>query len=118
MTQRLFSGCLPMTKPKILQEGASYTFRSYFELPSDTDEVLAEFGYRFERQRLQLSLELIVLAMLEQSPEVLYGVLTIGEVWVFGKLERSTHTIVRDIGSYALLDDLAELVRILVGILE
>jgi hypothetical protein len=43
-----------MTKPKILQEGASYTFRSYFELPNDTDEVLAEFGYRFERQRLQL----------------------------------------------------------------
>lgn len=43
-----------MTKPKILQEGVSYTFRSYFELPNDTDEVLAEFGYRFERQRLQL----------------------------------------------------------------
>ena len=202
-----------MTKPKILQEGVSYTFRSYFELPNDTDEVLAEFGYRFERQRLQLpkttreidhllelqqqleetipyvtlssetakreiliapvltrvavicrcllrieyplkvseqlqgnldyfihsgrglivieakrddltrgftqlAVELIALAMLEESPEVLYGVVTIGELWVFGKLERSTHTIARDIGSYTLPDDLAELVRILVGILE
>jgi hypothetical protein len=26
---------------KVLQEGVSYTFRSYFELPQDTDEVLA-----------------------------------------------------------------------------
>ena len=202
-----------MTKPKILQEGVSYTFRSYFELPNDTDEVLAEFGYRFERQRLQLpkttreidhllelqqqleetipyvtlssetakreiliapvltrvavmcrrllrieyplkvseqlqgnldyfiqsgrglivieakrddltrgftqlAVELIALAMLEESPEVLYGVVTIGELWVFGKLERSTHTIARDIGAYTLPDDFAELVRILVGILE
>ncbi|NEQ20783.1 MAG: hypothetical protein F6K28_16425 [Microcoleus sp. SIO2G3] len=202
-----------MTNPKILQQGVSYTFRSYFELLNDTDEVLAEFGYKFERQRLQLpkttreiehllelqqqleetipyvtlssetakreiliapvltrvavmcrrllrieyplkvseqlqgnldyfihsgqglivieakrddltrgftqlAVELIALAMLEESPEVLYGVVTIGELWVFGKLERSTHTIARDIGSYTLPDDLAELVRILVGILE
>ncbi len=202
-----------MTKPKILQEGNSYTFRSYFELPNDTDEVLAEFGYRFERQRLQLpkttrqidrlvelqqqleetipfvslnseaakreiliapvltrvavmcrrllrieyplkvseqlqgnldyfmqsdqglivveakrddltrgftqlAVELIALAMLEELPEVLYGAVTIGEVWVFGKLERSSGIIVRDIGSYSLPDDLVELVRILVGILE
>ena len=202
-----------MSKPKILQEGVSYTFRSYFELPNDTDEVLAEFGYKFERQRLQLpkttreiehlselqqqleetipyvtlssetakreiliapvltrvavicrrllrieyplkvneqlqgnldyfiqsemglivieakrddltrgftqlAVELIALAMLEESPEVLYGVVTIGELWVFGKLERGTFTITRDIGSYTLPDDLGELVKIFVGILE
>jgi len=44
-------------------------------------------------------------------------VVTIGELWVFGKLERSTLTIIRDIGSYTLPDDLRELVNILVGIL-
>jgi galactose mutarotase-like enzyme len=27
-----------MSKPKILQENANYTFHSYFELPYDTDE--------------------------------------------------------------------------------
>lgn len=202
-----------MSKPKILPEGASYTFRSYFELPNDTDEVLAEFGYKFERQRLQLpkstreiqhlsqlqqqleetipyvtlssetakrevliapvltrvavmcrrllrieyplkvneqlqgnldyfiqserglivieakrddltrgftqlAVELIALAMLDESPEILYGVVTIGELWIFGKLERSRLTITRDIGSYTLPDDLVDLVRILVGILE
>jgi hypothetical protein len=39
---------------KILQEGVSYTFRSYFELPQDTDEILAEFGYDYAKTRLQL----------------------------------------------------------------
>jgi len=202
-----------MSKQKILQEGASYTFRSYFELPNDTDEVLSEFGYGFERKRLQLpktsrqlerlpelqqqleetipyvtlsseaakreiliapvltrvavicrrllrieyalkvseqlqgnldyfmqseqslivveakrddltrgftqlAVELIALSMLEDSPEVLYGAVTMGDVWVFGKLERTTRMITRDIGSYALPDDLEDLIKILVGILE
>lgn len=39
---------------KILQEGVSYTFRSYVELPQDTDEILAEFGYDHAKTRLQL----------------------------------------------------------------
>jgi hypothetical protein len=202
-----------MSKLKILKEGASYTFRSYFELPNDTDEVLCEFGYSFVRSRLQLpkttrqlerlpelqqqleetipyvtlgseaakreiliapvltrvavvcrrllrieyplkvsdqlqgnldyfiqsdqglivveakrddltrgftqlAVELIALSMLEDSPKVFYGAVTIGEVWVFGKLECSTRTITRDIGSYTLPDDLENLVGILVGILD
>jgi hypothetical protein len=202
-----------MSKQKILQEGTSYTFRSYFELPYDTDEVLSEFGYAFVRSRLQLpktprqlerlpelqqqleetipyvtlsseaakreiliapvltrvavicrrllrieyplkvseqlqgnldyfieseqglivveakrddltrgftqlAVEMIALSMLEDSPEVLYGAVTMGDVWVFGKLERTRYTITRDIGSYALPDDLEDLVKIIVGILE
>jgi hypothetical protein len=193
-----------MSKQKILQEGASYTFRSYFELPNDTDEVLSEFGHMFVRSRLQLpktprqldrlpelqqqleetipyvtlsseaakreiliapvltrvavicrrllrieyllkvneqlqgnldyliqseqslivveakrddltrgftqlAVEMIALSMLEDSPEVLYGAVTMGDVWVFGKLERNGYTITRDIGSYALPDDLEDL---------
>lgn len=43
-----------MRNPKILQDDQSYTFRSYFELPYDPDEILAEFGYRFVTQRLAL----------------------------------------------------------------
>jgi hypothetical protein len=43
-----------MSKPKILREDANYSFPSYFELPNDTDEILAEFGYIFIRSRLQL----------------------------------------------------------------
>lgn len=43
-----------MSRLPILEAGRSYTFRSYFELPYDPDEILAEFGYRFEQKRLNL----------------------------------------------------------------
>lgn len=56
--------------------------------------------------------------MLDELPEVLYGTVTIGDLWVFGKLERSTRRVTRDIGSFTLSDDLEELIKILVGILE
>jgi len=56
--------------------------------------------------------------MLEASPHLLYGVVTIGNLWIFGTLDVATRTITQDIGSYTLPDDLEDLVRILVGILE
>lgn len=43
-----------MPKPKILIEGQTYTFRSYFELPYETEDILAELGYSFSRLRLTL----------------------------------------------------------------
>jgi hypothetical protein len=43
-----------MPKTKILQEGQSYSFRSYFELPYEADEILAELGFTLVRSRLQL----------------------------------------------------------------
>ncbi|WP_392530708.1 hypothetical protein [Nostoc sp. C117] len=202
-----------MSKPKILQPDGNYSFRSYFEFASDTDEVLAEFDYAFIRKRLQLprtsnqlqgldqlqqqledtipyvtlssetakreilvapvlskvavtckrllrieyplkvnnllqgnldyfiqsehnlvvveakrddltrgftqlAVEMIALSMLEDAPNIVYGVVTMGDVWIFGTLEQNIHTITRDITSYTLPDDLVEIVKILVGILE
>ncbi len=202
-----------MTRFKILQEDATYSFRSYFELPNDTDEVLAEFGYAFKRVRLQLpktsraisglqelqqqledtipfvpltsetakreiliapilsrvavicqqllrieyplrvnnllqgsldyliraehslvvveakrddltrgftqlAVEMIALSMVEEAPEVLYGIVTIGNLWIFGILDCATRTVTQDIAAYTLPDDLEDLIRILVGILE
>ena len=43
-----------MPKTKILQEGQSYTFRSYFEMPHEADEILAEFDYSLSKSRLSL----------------------------------------------------------------
>ncbi|MGB3237834.1 MAG: hypothetical protein WBB29_06040 [Geitlerinemataceae cyanobacterium] len=43
-----------MTYQKILQADRNYTFRSYFEMPYGTDEILAEFDYRFSIARLSL----------------------------------------------------------------
>jgi hypothetical protein len=202
-----------MSNLKILQEDATYTFRSYFELPNDTDEILAEFGYSFTKARVQLpktqrdikglpefqqqleatlpyvqltsetakreilvapvlsrvavicqqmlrieyalrvnqqlqgnldylirsthslivveakrddltrgftqlAVEMIALSMLENPPELLYGAVTIGNLWIFGTLDSRSQTVTQDIGSYTLPDDLEDLMRILVGILE
>lgn len=43
-----------MAKPKILQEGRDYTFRSYFEMTFVPDEILAEFDYKLIRSKLSL----------------------------------------------------------------
>ncbi len=202
-----------MSKPKILQPDGNYSFRSYFEFSSDTDEVLAEFDYAFVRKRLQLprtsnqlegldelrqqledtipyvtlssetakreilvapvlsrvavickrllrieyplkvnnllqgnldyfiqsqhnlvvveakrddltrgftqlAVEMIALSMGEDAPNTVYGAVTMGDVWVFGTLEQNLRTVTRDITSYTLPDDLAEIVKILVGMLE
>jgi hypothetical protein len=198
---------------RILQEGTSYTFRSYFELPQDTDEILAEFGYDYVKARLnlpkaeqpipgldtlkaqieetlpyvqltsesakrevliapvlmrvatvshqvlrfeyplkvndwlqgnldylirarnlivvavaerddltrgftQLAVEMIALAMDEAAPNVIYGAVTMGNLWVFGVLNREVKQITQDIGGYQVPDDVDLLVRTLVGILS
>ena len=201
-----------MTKQKILQEGREYTFRSYFELPYETDQILAEFDYslivgnlslphtsrelgdiaslkqritetlpfvslssetarreslvspvlldlvrycqcqlRFEytlnvnswlkgnldylvksdRQLLiieaknddmtrgftQLAVQLIALSQVEDQ-NIFYGAVTMGEVWRFGKLDRNRQTIFRDIHLFKVPDDLDDLLKIMVGIID
>ena len=199
---------------KILQKDASYTFRSYFELPYDTDEIVQELGYKYTQARLtlpktvaelpeveglkrrmerdlphvqltseaakrevlvapiltevatvcnqtlrfeypvkvnnwlqgsldyliraetqivvveakrddltrgftQLAAEMIALGMMEDAPEkIIYGAVTIGSLWVFGVLDRAAKLITQDIGGYRAPDDLEDLIRVLVGILE
>ncbi|MEN2383715.1 MAG: hypothetical protein HEQ35_23570 [Gloeotrichia echinulata IR180] len=43
-----------MTRRRILQEGQSYTFGSYFEMPYEPDEILAELGYALVKTHLEL----------------------------------------------------------------
>jgi hypothetical protein len=201
-----------MPKPPILQENQSYTFRSYFEMPYEPDEILAEFHYSQSKSRLslprttrqlarlqelqqriedslslvslssetarretlvapvllevarycqcqvrmeyplivsnwlkgnldyllrlessllvveaknddltrgftQLAVEMIALAQVEEQ-EVLYGAVTIGDAWRFGKLDSQQQQIIQDITLYRVPDDLEELMQMLVGIVE
>ena len=201
-----------MVKRKILQEGQEYSFLSYFELPYETDEILAEFDYslvkaelslphtsrelgeieslkqriratlpflslssetarreslvspvlldivrycqcqlRFEytlnvnswlkgnldylvqsKQELlvieaknddmtrgftQLAVELIAMSHVEEQ-NTLYGAVTMGDVWRFGRLDRSQQTIFQDINFFKVPDDLDDLIKIMVGILD
>jgi hypothetical protein len=43
-----------MSKPAILQPGQSYTFRQYFEMTYEPEDILAEFGYTLQRSLLSL----------------------------------------------------------------
>jgi len=201
-----------MPKPPILQENQSYTFRSYFEMPYEPDEILAEFNYSLSKSRLslprttrqldrlqelqqriedslslvslssetarretlvapvllevarycqcqvrmeyplivtnwlkgnldyllrlessllvveaknddltrgftQLAVEMIALAQVEDQ-EVLYGAVTIGDAWRFGRLDSQQQQIIQDITLYRVPDDLEELMQVLVGIVE
>lgn len=209
-----------MAKIKILQEDQSYTFRYYFELPYETDDILAEFDYSLSlshlslpkttreleripelKQRIddvlpfislsnetarretlvspimlevirychckmrieyplnvnnwlkgnldyllrsrstpeepsqnnllvieakkddltrgftQLAVELIALSHIEER-NILYGAVTIGDVWRFGKLDRDRKQITQDLNLFKIPDDLDPLIRVIVGILE
>ena len=45
-----------MSKIPILQPNQSYTFRSYFEMSFEPEDILAEFGYSLQRTYLNLPL--------------------------------------------------------------
>ena len=205
-----------MPKIKILQEDKSYTFRSYFELPYEADEILAELNYSLVKSRLslpktrktleslseiqnkledilpfvnlsnetarreilvspillevvhcchcqlrieyplkvndwlkgsldyllrstndllvveaknddltrgftQLAVELIALAEVAENNgenNILYGAVTMGDVWRFGRLNKAKKQITQDINLFKMPDDLTDLGEVLVGILE
>ena len=44
-----------MTRPAILQPEQSYTFRKYFELAFDIEDILAEFNCTFAKESLHFS---------------------------------------------------------------
>lgn len=201
-----------MGQTKILQEGQSYSFRSYFEMPYEADDILAEFGYSFATTRLQLpksnrpsdrlpylrqqiedvlplvrlssetarretlvapvllevarfcqcqirieypltvnnwlkgnldyllrlansllvveaknddltrgftqlAVELIALSQAENK-DVLYGAVTIGDAWRFGRLNAGERSIMQDIALFRVPDDLDSLMSVLVGIVN
>jgi hypothetical protein len=67
----------------------------------------------------QLAVELIALDhWLEEEQTLLYGAVTVGNVWQFGILDRTRKLITQDINSYRVPADLQELLAILIAILE
>ncbi|MCI5141823.1 MAG: hypothetical protein D3909_08885 [Candidatus Electrothrix sp. ATG1] len=66
----------------------------------------------------QLASELIALDNYEDETDgYLYGVVTIGEMWVFCVLDRKEKKITRDMRNYTVPEDLEDIFRILVGIM-
>ncbi len=202
-----------MTRASILEPGRSYTFRNYFEMAYEPDDILAEFGVSLRRSTLslpraevgdsqiaelksslqrrlpfvsltseaarreiliapivltlldytqaqlrieysitvseqlkgsldyylhtdhslliieaknadlargftQLAVELIALDQWTTSEEpMLYGAVSTGDVWQFGRLHRGQRQIDQDLNLYRVPADMDELFQILVGLL-
>ena len=65
----------------------------------------------------QLAVELIALSKVEER-QVLYGAVTIGDIWQFGRLDSQQQQITQDLDAFRVPADLDDLTRVLVGILE
>ena len=67
----------------------------------------------------QLAAEMIAVDLAEETDkDVIFGAVSTGQEWQFGKLERKNKIFYQDIQVYALPNYLEEIVRILTGILE
>lgn len=65
----------------------------------------------------QLAVELIALSQVEEQ-EVLYGAVTIGDAWRFGRLNAKERCVAQDVALYRVPDDLDSLMTVLVGIVN
>jgi hypothetical protein len=66
----------------------------------------------------QLAVELVALdRAAETDKEIIYGAVSTGQEWQFGRLERSNKTFYQGINVYVLPNNLEEITRILIGIL-
>jgi hypothetical protein len=71
------------------------------------------------RRFVQLGAELIALDQWTTSiVPVLYGAITTGDSWKFGRFDRTCRTLIRDTRLYSVPSDLTQLVAILLGIIS
>jgi hypothetical protein len=90
----------------------------YF-LPSHNLLVIEAKQSDLVRGFTQLAVEMVALDQWTRSDTPrLYGIVTTGEDWQFGVLERSAKVVIQDPRRLRVPEELEELVRFLVGILE
>ncbi len=67
----------------------------------------------------QLAVEMIALDKADETEQtIIYGAVTTGSIWQFGALDRTRKIVTQDIRNFDLLEDLEDLVKIFVEILE
>ena len=67
----------------------------------------------------QLAVELVALDQAEETDkEIIYGAVSTGQEWQFGKLNRTNKTFYQGVNVFVLPNNLEEILRILIGILE
>ena len=72
-----------------------------------------------ERGFTQLAVELVAVdKWLEDEIELLYGAISLGEIWRFGILDRQAKQVTQDINWYRVPTDLEDLMAVLIAILS
>lgn len=72
-----------------------------------------------KRGMTQLAVELIALDKAEETNEdEIFGAVSIGNSWQFGKLNRSEKIFTEDLNFFAVPQNLADLMSVLIGLLE
>ncbi|MDM8550497.1 hypothetical protein QUF72_10480 [Desulfobacterales bacterium HSG2] len=112
--------------------------RLNIEYPVDVDERLSgliDYFFRSKQELIvieakkgdlekgfnQLAAEMIAVDKYEEnedSPHILHGAISIGEVWRFAILERESKHLVKDIHTFRFPEDLKDIFSILKGILN
>ncbi len=120
--------------PLIFELAKETDSKIYIEYPLDIDDKLSgllDYLIRARQELLvieakkgdidkgfnQLVAELIALDKYEDTPNsLLYGAITIGDMWRFGLLDRKKKQLVKDIHSYRVPEDMEQVFGILMGI--
>jgi hypothetical protein len=91
----------------------------FFHSKQDVIVIEAKKG-DLERGFNQLAAEMIAVDKYEEndSPNMIYGAISIGEVWRFAILEREIKRLVKDIHTFRFPEDLQDIFSILKGILS
>jgi len=92
----------------------------YF-IHSKTDFLIIEAkNADMERGFTQLAVELIAVDLYldERKDDFLYGVITMGNVWQFGLLDRANKMILKNIDAFVIPSDLEKLFKVFLGILD
>lgn len=91
-----------------------------YYLQHDNDLLVVEAkNADLTRAFAQLAVELVALDQAEETDrETIYGAVSTGQEWQFGKLERTTKTFYQGVNVHVLPNNLEEILRILIGILE
>ncbi len=72
-----------------------------------------------ERGFVQLAIEMIAIDQwIESDQPIIYGAISTGNIWQFGKFNRQTRTVTQDLNLFRVPADLDDLLRILVKILN
>ena len=72
-----------------------------------------------ERGFVQLAIEMIAIDQwIESDQPIIYGAISTGNIWQFGKFDRQTRIVTQDLNLFRVPTDLDDLLRILVKILN